>query len=394
MKKLFFLAVLGTALLISACANPQKLLESGNYNASVEVAIRKLTGKNKKEKHVRTLELAFNKAHQDDLRTIERLKLLGSNANWGKINGLYREIDNRQRAVEPFLPLIADNGYKADFRFVRLDEQLAESREKAAAQHYVRALDLIAQGKAGDRFAARKAVNEIDAVQSFIPRYKESGELLRQARIYGTTHVLVEVKQHRSLGIPRDIWREVQRMDLASMDREWTVFHEKSSNHQADYHYAVEMRIKNIEVSPERLSERSYLDTKEIEDGFEYVLDDNGNVSKDSLGNDITVPHYKRIHARVLEVYQEKQALVNATLIIREFDSKRTLESTPLFAEVLFSNYASTFDGDRQALSAESKQRIGNQPLAFPPNQVMLADAFAKIKAAFRQQISRQRALS
>ena len=44
------------------------------------------------------------------------------------------------------------------------------------------------------------------------------------------------------------------------------------------------MRLTNIEVSPEQIKEREYEDTKEIEDGFEYVLDGNGNVAKDSSG--------------------------------------------------------------------------------------------------------------
>jgi hypothetical protein len=43
-------------------------------------------------------------------------------------------------------------------------------------------------------------------------------------------------------------------------------------------------------VSPERISERNYIDEKEITDGEEYVLDANGNVAKDTWVTTLPAP--------------------------------------------------------------------------------------------------------
>ncbi|MCB9288621.1 MAG: hypothetical protein H6560_15035, partial [Lewinellaceae bacterium] len=50
---------------LSSCTSPQKLLESGNYDQAVYLAVKRLSGKkNKKDKYVLALEEAFEKANE------------------------------------------------------------------------------------------------------------------------------------------------------------------------------------------------------------------------------------------------------------------------------------------------------------------------------------------
>ena len=108
---------------LSSCTSPQKLVESGNYDDAVYLAVKRLSGKkNKKEKYVLALEEAFQKATVRDMRLAERLKREGLPENWPKINDAYRRIRNRQERVAPLLPLISKEGIRADFRFVKVDE--------------------------------------------------------------------------------------------------------------------------------------------------------------------------------------------------------------------------------------------------------------------------------
>ena len=51
-----------------------------------------------------------------------------------------------------------------------------------------------------------------------------------------------------------------------------------------------------------------YKGEKNIKDGFTYVLDTNGNVMKDSLGNDIKVDKIVKISAKKIEFEQTKSA--------------------------------------------------------------------------------------
>lgn len=382
MKNLLKIAVLGLLTFAIACGNPEKLLENGNYDQSVEVAVKRLRGKNKKEKHVRVLEAAFNKALQDDLRQIDRLSQQGANANWGKVVSIYKDLDARQQLVYPFLPLVSDNGYKATVNFFEVNGPLAEAEEKAAAQHYVRALDLLEESKNGNYMSAREAYKELNKIAVYRRNYKNSGELKRQARNLGTVHVQVDVKQHHTMALPPNLWREVSNLPLAQLDRNWTVFHNKNSKHSVDYHYSLELLIDRVLVSPERIQERSYVDKREIEKE-KYVYDSNGNVAKDSLGNDIVEIVYKEIRAEVLEVYQTKSVNIQANARIKEFNANRIVEEVPLYSEIVFENYASTFRGNRKALSNESRQRIGNEPVPFPTNQLMMREALDKLQVAF-----------
>jgi hypothetical protein len=133
------------------------------------------------------------------------------------------------------------------------------------------------------------------------------------------------------------------------------------------------------------------MDEKEIQDGFDYVLDSRGNVMKDSLGNDLKTPRYVRIHANIIEVYQSKAVRLAGTL--QFFDGYRNtlLDTRPVGTEVLFENYASTFSGDKRALSDESCRRIGNRPMPFPSDEDLLAQAAERLKPVIRDELRNNR---
>ena len=137
--------------------------------------------------------------------------------------------------------------------------------------------------------------------------------------------------------------------------------------------------------------EREYEESKRIKDGFEYVLDEKGNVMKDSLGNDIKVDRYVQVHAWVLETHQQKVARIVGELAFFDVRRSTLLESRPLNAEAIFENYAATFRGDRRALSPETRNRIGNVPVPFPSDENMLYDAVTYLKPAMKQQIRQAR---
>ena len=153
------------------------------------------------------------------------------------------------------------------------------------------------------------------------------------------------------------------------------------------------MNITNIEVTPSLVKEREYREEKEIKDGFEYILDENGNVMKDSLGNDIKVDRYVEIQAWVLETFQQKMANVSGQLEFYDTRTNELIDRKTLVADAIFENYASTFEGDRRALSRESKRRIGNRPLPFPTNEALLYDAAQSLKPIIKEKLSRTRLL-
>ena len=118
------------------------------------------------------------------------------------------------------------------------------------------------------------------------------------------------------------------------------------------------------------------------------MLDENGNVMKDSTGNDIKVPKKVFVKANVLEVYQSKIAGVTGRIEYINAYNNSLLKVEQIAADAIFENYASTFQGDRRALSKETKARIGNQPMPFPPNEVLLMQAAQQLKPVIKNKIA------
>ncbi|MCB0610096.1 MAG: hypothetical protein H6562_09785 [Lewinellaceae bacterium] len=372
-----------------ACTSPQELVESGNYDQAIEMAVRKLAGKkNKKVKYVQALEDAFAKITDQDMRLADRLKSEGRPENWSKINDVYRRIRHRQELIEPLLPLIDKEGIKANFRFVRVDDLELESKEKAAEYQYNLGKQLIAESKTtGDKLVARQAYAELEKISRYYNNYRDRNQLMDQALDLGTTYVVFHMNNRSNTVIPREMEQELLRFGVQDLNSQWRVFHTNPQPGVA-YDYKVEMNLNRLDVGPEVVKEREYVDSKEIEDGFDYVLDERGNVKKDTAGNDIKVPRNVLVKARVLEVFQTKVASVGGRIEWYDLRNNQLLESQPLTADAVFENYASTFQGDKRALSDQSKKRIGNRPLPFPTNEALLLTAATQLQPVIKEKIA------
>ncbi len=374
---------------LASCASVEEMVETGNYDRAISMAQRKLAGKDRKNpKYVQALEVAFERVTQRDLDRAERLKRNGTEADWGTINGIYRTIRKRQERLAPLLPLIDKYGYKANFQFVRTDDLERESSRRAAAFHYEQGLDLLAQARRGDRAAGRKAYKELNRIQNYQYPYRDTEQLLAEAEQLGIVYVLVDIENESRAILPAELERELLRLETTAMNSKWRQFHTRPIAGQT-YDYRARLSIMNVEVSPERVIQREYIDEQEIEDGFDYVLDENGNVQKDSLGNDIKVPRNLLIRAFVLETYQEKIALVRGRMELYDLGSEALVDTRDLTAEARFEHRAATFRGDERALSPESRKCIGRRPLPFPNNEALVLDAATQLKPSLQEHLAR-----
>ena len=105
----------------------------------------------------------------------------------------------------------------------------------------------------------------------------------------------------------------------------------------------------------------------------------------------IKVPVIKIVTADVIEVYQSKAAVVGGTLYFYDKRKRELMDTQPITAEAIFENYASTYQGDRRALSSDTKRRIGNRPQPFPPDEVLLLDAADVLKPIIKEKIVKMR---
>ncbi len=378
-------------LITSSCTNPMKLVERGRFDDAVSLSVRKLSGKKKKKtKYVKALEEAFARVTHTDMREIKVLEKEGRDENWVKINNIHQRISRRQQLIEPLLPLYSKDGYKADFKFVKVEDLELESKEKAAEFYYKEGKRLMTIAERGDKPAARSAYDNFEKIKRYYKNYKDEDRLMNRAQELGTVYVLFSMENDARVVLPKDFEQEIKRISVRDLDRNWRTVH-LNPEKGLSYDYTVRMRLTDIDVSPEMVKEREYVDDKTIEDGFEYVLDKNGNVAKDSSGNDIKVPKKVLIKARVFETYQRKAAHVGGILEFYDNREREIIYTDPIAVDAIFENYAATFDGDRRALTEESKRKIGNRPVPFPTSEHLILQAADLLKPVVKDKIARSR---
>ena len=107
------------------------------------------------------------------------------------------------------------------------------------------------------------------------------------------------------------------------MNSTWKSFFTKNDSFEGTYDFYIDLAFKSFIISPERLVQKEGFSEKNIVDGLTYKLDDEGNVMKDSLGNDIKVDKLIKISVKSIESIQSKSAKVLAE--IRFIDKKKNI---------------------------------------------------------------------
>jgi len=146
--------------------------------------------------------------------------------------------------------------------------------------------------------------------------------------------------------------------------------------------------LTQLQISPERIGETNYIESKKINDGFRYVLDEDGNVAKDSLGNDIKEKDYRTVRARVTEIQQSKSALIMGKITIQD-PINASVKAIPFDSEVVFEHLSLTFSGDPRALSSESKELLENAVMPFPATNTLVHDLMRSLHSVIKSKISR-----
>ena len=364
-----------------SCTSIEKLVDSGQYDKAIYFATNKLSGaKVNKVEYVRGLETAFKKVTDKDMAYIEKLKNEGNPESWETILSVYATISNRQESIRPLLPLTDENGKKANFLFVNTNDLEKEAKEQTINFLYSSAKDFLQEARSTkDRIPARKAYDALLRLKNYSARFMDVPQLEREARELGTTKILVNVQNYSQSVFPAGLEDEILRLGFRDLDREWQKF-DAYPERNREYDLGITLILSNVQVSPGSVSEKSFSEKKEIPDGFQYLLDEKGNVKKDTAGNDIKLPKNKVIEAQILEVFQSKSAGLSGRLEVMDLHTKGVRESRDINAVAIFENRAASFKGDERALTEDIKKRLGNRPAVFPTDAILLLEAARKLR--------------
>ncbi|WP_027878782.1 hypothetical protein [Mesoflavibacter zeaxanthinifaciens] len=380
MKNFTIITVLFLAL--SSCVGRkqiEKQLNTGNYDQAINNALKKLeTNKNAKRKqdYVLMLRDAYYKVVEDNHYRINQLKQDGNPEYYETIYNLYTRLDSRQNSIKSVLPLQI-NGKTIKFKFNNYTSDIIDYKSKVSDYKYSQARQLLSSS---DKYNAREAYVLLEDVEYINPNFKDVRSLMDQAHFKGTDFVIVSVKNETNQIVPTRLEEELLDFDTYGLnDNFWTLYHANASA-DINYDYAMQLQLKRINISPEHVYEKEYVREAEIVDGWEYVLDENGNVAKDSSGNDIKQDKIVRVLARLSEVQQVKSTQVIGQVVFTDIKQNQVLESFPIDSEFIFENFYGRFRGDRRALSDDDKRLLGNRAVPFPTNEQMVYDTNEDLK--------------
>lgn len=373
MKKLFIF--LGIAIFMYSCTSSKKYIQRGQYDKAISRSVTKLRKNPTKEKEILNLKKAYDLANDRNNQRINFLKLEGKPDVWDEVFTTYSAMDRRQTLVKSVLPLNL-NGQPVSFNIVDYNQEIINAKKKAAEYFYEHAKKLLERN---DKQSARDAYYEFKRVKQYYNDYKDVDKLLVKALNKGTSYAYLRVENKSRFKLSQQFVDDLLNIGTANLNQDWVMYDTRKINNK-NYDYIVSLKINKIDVSPEGLKENHYEETKDIVDGWEYVLDDKGNVMKDTLGNDLKKPKHVTIKCKVVEVHQHKVATIFASIDYIDIRSKQILLSKQVTADNIFDYASAAAFGDMRALKPETKKIIGRLPAPFPHDADMINEAEKVLK--------------
>ncbi|WP_366512843.1 hypothetical protein [Kordia sp.] len=336
------------------------------------------------------LETAYSKAVARDLEEIKFLEKEGNPEKLEILYNIYIGLDNRQELIKPLLPLpILEEGRNARFKMNNYSKEIISTKNKLAEHLYNKVSSLMFES-GSNKFAYRKAFEDLQYIDEISPNYKNVRQLIQEAHAKGTDFVLVTLNNATDKVIPRRLEDDLLNFNTYGLNDLWTVYH-GTEIAKISYDFGLILDFRDIQVSPEQIREKQIIKEKEIKDGWKYALDANGNVRKDSLGNDIKVDKFKTIRCELYEFTQFKAAQVNGQVRYVDYRTKQLIEAFPISTEFIFEHAYADFDGDRRALDDSYRDLISVRAVPFPSNEQMIYDSGEDIKARLKAILTRNK---
>ncbi|WP_296313180.1 hypothetical protein [Winogradskyella sp. UBA3174] len=390
MKRFLLLTVL-VSVLVSCSTKKQieQAISQGNYDVAINDALRRLENnkdKKRKQEYVKMLKDAYGKVLAEDLATIKQLKKDGNPELFDDIYESYIDLDTRQNAIKRIMPLQI-NGKPVTFTFNDYSDAIVDYRYKTSDYIIDKGIEILdLNGKQN----ARKAHGLFEYVESINPNFEEVRDLMEEAHYKGIDYVFVSIKNNTEQIIPERLEAELLDFNTYGLNQFWTTYHAVADD-SLNYDFAMELQLKQINISPERINERQLLRERDIVDGWEYELDANGNVAKDSLGNDIKVDKIINVRARLVEVIQTKSTQVIADVVYNDLSKNQIIDTFTIDSGYVFENIFARFKGDRRALNRDDADLIRLQQINFPTDEQMVYDTGEDLKLKLKDIISAYR---
>jgi len=390
MKKILLLSISVFIVACSGVKKTQEALNSGNYVAAMNKAIKNLAeNKTKKgnQQYILLLEDAFAKNTQREQAEISFLQNDGNPANLEAIYNKYLQLKEIQQRIRPLMPLtIYDEGRDARFSFVNYDSKILNTKDDLSEHLYNNALNLLSDARTKADY--RAAYDDLRYLQEINPGYKATVAKMDEAYNKGLEFVRVEIANQTEQIIPERLEKELLDFNAFGIDNFWLQYHTNPLS-DVTYDYAMNLDFMEINVSPERVNETQIIKERQIKDGWEYLLDRNGDVVKDSLGNKIKVDKMRTVTCKFFQFTQSKSAQIGAKVSFTDLRNGQEINAYPLSSQFIFEHIFANFQGDKRALEDDLLVYLNAREVPFPSNEQMVYDAGEDLKARLKGIVSK-----
>jgi len=374
-------------IILSGCGSSKKQLQKGNYNAAIDKAVKQLRKDPGDVKQIAILDQSYKVANDQDNERIRYLKMEGRPNNWDEIYLVYKTLSDRQSLVRTVTPLNMD-GRTIDYPFVDYVPEMVNAKRKAADFYFAHGTELM---KSGIKENYRQAYAEFLRAKNYIGDYEGIDNKILEAKYQGMSRVSVAIQNSSILKFPKEFEQDLLALDLPSLNSEWVEYHTQNLNNDIQYDYFVNVNIKNIVVSPDQTLQKDSVIKRDVEDGFTYVLDKKGNVTRDSLGNDIKLKKYKTLQCALVESVQSKSCRIDGDVEVIQLNPNKVLKKDPIGAQSNFEHISSRALGDTQALTPQLLERTKTSPVPFPTDLEMVVRCSESLKMAINSAIQNNR---
>lgn len=386
MKKIFLLLTI-SVLLLAGCGSSKKQVESGNYDAAIDKAVKALRKNSDSSKDIESLERAMNIVTEQDNERIRYLKIEGRPNAYDEIYLIYKRMSDRQALVRTVTPL-EYNGRTVQFPYVDYMQEMVMAKKKAADFYYAHGQELM---KNGTKDSYRQAYAEFVRAKEYVGDYDGIDQMLQESRYLGISRVYVTVKNYSVIKFPREFEEDLLALDLPRLNSDWVEYHTTVLDQDTQFDYFVNVNLRSVGVSPDRQFQRDSLIKKTVEDGFDYVKDARGNVLKDSVGNDVKVAKYKNLQCALIQTVQVKECVIQGDVEVLSLNPEKMLKKDPIGATSNFEHISARAIGDVNALSAEQKAMLQSQLIPYPTDIEMVIMCSENLKNAIRGLIQQNR---
>ena len=372
-KRILILSI----LLISFGCSPIKKINnsvvSGEFDKAIDKTIselKKTKNKKKKTQYEFILTDIYDKSVVNSKDKISRFKKDGNPEFFDDIYFEYEKLIKRQNKLKNI-----DNE-RLNFNFENYDSELINFRYKTSDYFLNISNSFISND---NKFDYRKAYSYLIIIESINPNYLDIRSLIELCLVKGKDYILLDVLNESKSVLFEDLENDILNIKGYDLNSTWKSFFTKNDSFEGTYDFYIDLAFKSFIISPERLVQKEGFREKNIVDGLTYQLDEDGNVMKDSLGNDIKIDKLIKISIKTIESIQSKSAKVLAE--IRFIDKKKNIiDKFPLESEFWFRNRFLEYNGDKRVLTKHEIKLSKNRFMPFPTDEALIFNNSENIK--------------